>query len=119
MGLDIIVYNKKKEFLYSFRAGAYSYFNKFRNFIMNNVIEMKNQRNVDLFIDFLIHSDCQNKLGLKSCKKLLKGFECDEFKEQLLLEFLSDENKYLLESLEDWKRGLKLAIKHKGYLVFC
>ena len=52
---------------------------------MNNVVEMKNQKNVEFFKNFLIHSDCQGKFGLRDCKKLLKGFESKEFKNSFSL----------------------------------
>jgi len=119
MGLDIIVYSKEKKELFSFRAGGYSFFHRFRSFIVNSVGNIKDKKIRVLFLDFLSHSDCEGKFCFTKCKKLLKGFESYEFKEQLFFEYLNDENKYLLESLEDWKKGLKLAVKHKGYLIFC
>ena len=119
MGLDILVYNKNKEELYSFRTGSYTFFGKFRNWICGVILNIKDKKIQALFFNFLYHSDCDGKMNFTKCKQLLKGFESDEFKEQLFFEYLDDKNKYFLEVLEDWKKGLKLAVENKGFLVFC
>jgi len=122
MGLDIAIYSREKEFLNSFRAGGYSFFGKFRNWICGIILNIKDKKIQELFLDFSFHSDCLGKMNFTKCKQLLKGFESKEFKEQLFFEFLDDKNKYykyFLEVLEEWKKGLKLAVKNKGFLIFC
>jgi len=115
MGLDIVVYNKERKFLNSFRAGSYNYFAEFRNVICKNVLKIEDKKIQQLFYYFIFHSDCMGKIYYTKCKKILKGFESKEFKQALFFEYLDDENKYFFESLEDWKNGLKLAIKNKGH----
>jgi hypothetical protein len=117
MGLDIIVLNKNKKEIGYFRVGSYGYFHEFRGWLFSIVKDLKVGH---LFFYFFNHSDSSGNLNYNKCKKLLKGFESDEFKQEIFFQHLEDNiNKYFFESVNDWIGGLKLVVKNKGSLLFC
>jgi hypothetical protein len=134
MGLDIGVYSGTGKYLeHSFRAGSYSGFNEFRNYLRDLILSYYDLKKIDgmkekriFFQELLFHSDCDGRLVFRECERLLKDFEIfntPEMKTLMILENLDEENqedlKYYEELLGEWEKALKIAVKNKGYLLFC
>ena len=130
MGLDISIVERRE--VYSFRAGSYSGFGKFREFLASAVgidlLEMegfggqKKWEGTEPLFFLLEHSDCDGLLHSFECKKLLDDFNNNQTKIATALSKIKDKEQrgYYKGLIGEWLKALKIMNRHDNMtLEFC
>jgi hypothetical protein len=125
MGLDISVDHGD----YSFRAGSYSGFHMWRNWLASIAgIDLDDMTGFGgrtswepdtPFRELLFHSDCDGYLGLRDCRNLKKDFE-QFYLDALLKMNDKEEGGYDLTRYECWYKAVCMVVNGFGKrLIFC
>ena len=103
---------------YSFRAGSYSGYSDWRNWLARvagyqDANEVWSKKQLGAFVELINFSDCEGTIGPIIAAKLAKDFK--EYEEKA--KAIKDQLPFALERYYDWKKCCEIAAK-KGAIKF-
>lgn len=117
-GIDSGSFYRNKGEQYSFRAGSYSGYNDWRNWLaqvagFKDANEIWSRKPLAPFVELINFSDCEGAIGYIIAGKLAKDFKDYEQKAKEMKGLLP----FALERYYDWKKACEIAAK-KGAISF-